>query len=116
MYAWPSRTPTTLVGSSRPILGSASVTTLPSRKTIPDPMMTAIRIQRPAVLSAFAVNPTSPSPPIFVVGPTPHKPRRRRTCRTDGGPAAPVASAAMDGRDLDLALTTATDAARAAGR
>src|SRR5438132_13136891 len=45
-YDWPSRTPRNRRGRSRPILGSATLTTVESRKTIPDPSTAAARIQR----------------------------------------------------------------------
>src|SRR5436309_9883890 len=45
-YDWPSRTPRNRRGRSRPILGSATLTTVESRNTIPEPSTAAARIQR----------------------------------------------------------------------
>src|ERR1700674_2007139 len=49
MYDWPSRTPRKERGRSRPIRGSATLTTVEPRKTIAEPSTAATRIQRLAV-------------------------------------------------------------------
>src|SRR5229473_2133423 len=46
MYDCPSRTPRKARGRSRPMRGSATLTTVESRNTIPDPRTAAARIQR----------------------------------------------------------------------
>src|SRR5713101_1342450 len=45
-YVWPSRTPTTLAGSSLPILYRATLTTVESRNTDADPRIAASMVQR----------------------------------------------------------------------
>src|SRR6058998_322019 len=57
-YDWPSRTPRKRRGRSRPILGSATLTTVESRKTIPDPSTAAIKIQRLVLTSLSEIAPT----------------------------------------------------------
>src|SRR5205823_1037717 len=63
MYDWPSRTPRKERGRSRPIRGSATLTTVESRKTIPDPSTAAARIQRERVI--LSERSTSPSRRLF---------------------------------------------------
>src|SRR5205807_1271013 len=63
MYDWPSRTPRKERGRSRPIRGSATLTTVESRKTIPDPSTAAARIQRERVI--LSERSTSPNRRLF---------------------------------------------------
>src|SRR3989441_4255225 len=57
MYDWPSRTPRNVRGSSRPMRGSATLTTVESRNTIPDPSTAAVRIQRERLICTSEIPP-----------------------------------------------------------
>src|SRR2546430_15492675 len=94
MYDWPSRTPRKERGRSRPIRGSATLTTVESRKTIPDPSTAAARIQRERVI--LSERSTSPSRRLFCARSArarclpPHPSRGERGTRVvRGAPAGP---------------------------
>src|SRR2546430_6374876 len=57
MYDWPSRTPRNVRGSSRPMRGSATLTTVESRNTIPDPSHAEARIQRERLICTSEISP-----------------------------------------------------------
>src|SRR3989440_1871848 len=57
MYDWPSRTPRNVRGSARPMRGSATLTTVESRNTIPDPSTAAVRIQRERLMCTSEIPP-----------------------------------------------------------
>ena len=116
MYAWPSNAPTSVAGSSWPIFFRATLTIVPSRKTMPDPRTTADRIQRALAGVGDRVTRFSercfdlPSSDLGRV-----RTSRERSAGVAGGrlgydrrmPQAP---------DLDAQLDVAVDAARRAGR
>src|SRR5438876_8870905 len=56
-YDLPSRTPRKERGRSRPMRGSATLTTVESRNTIPDPSTAAARIQRARLICISEIPP-----------------------------------------------------------
>src|SRR5438876_11138261 len=79
-YDWPSRTPNRDRGRSRPILGSATLTTVESRNTMPDPSTAASRIQRLKLNSSLLA-------PGIIIGSSDLEPRRESTFSHTATPA-----------------------------